>query len=77
MHKNRFREKIRDAKVTVRGVTAKIMPNIVYWLGMILDRKLTLRCHYMICLQKAISTEIQLCTLYRANSLTLELVRKL
>ena len=77
MRENRFREEIRGAKVTVRGVAAKIMPNTVRWLGIILDRKLTLRCHYTACLQRATGTEIRLRTLCRANGLTPELIRRL
>jgi hypothetical protein len=42
MHENQFREEIRGAKIIVRGITAKIMPNTVRWLGIILDRKLIL-----------------------------------
>jgi hypothetical protein len=50
MRESRFREEIRGARVTVRGVVAKVMPDTVRWLGIILDRKLTLQCHYKICL---------------------------
>ena len=77
MRENRFRDEIRGAKVTVRGIAAKIRPDTVRWLGVILDRRLTLRCHYSTCLQKATGTEIRLCTLCRANGLTPELVRRL
>uniref|UniRef100_A0A093XKM3 Retrovirus-related Pol polyprotein from type-1 retrotransposable element R1 n=1 Tax=Talaromyces marneffei PM1 TaxID=1077442 RepID=A0A093XKM3_TALMA len=49
------------------------MPNTVRWLGVILDRQLSLKSHYSTCLQKARGTEMRLRTLCRANGLTPEL----
>ena len=50
---SRFRREIRGAKILVGGVEAIIKPETVRWLGMILDRQLSLRGHYTTCLQKA------------------------
>uniref|UniRef100_A0A093V4Z1 Putative RNA-directed DNA polymerase from transposon X-element n=1 Tax=Talaromyces marneffei PM1 TaxID=1077442 RepID=A0A093V4Z1_TALMA len=72
-----FRRNIREARITVGGVRAKIMPNTVRWLGVILDRQLSLKSHYSTCLQKARGTEMRLRTLCRANGLTPELIRRL
>jgi hypothetical protein len=75
--KDRYRRNLRQAKITVGGVQAKIMPETVRWLGIVLDRQLSLRSHYSTCLQKARDTELRLRALCRANGLTPELVRRL
>ena len=77
MRKDRYRRQIRGAKIMVSGKKAEIKPETIQWLGVVLDRQLTLRGHYTTCLQKARSTEMRLQTLCRANGLTPELVRRL
>jgi hypothetical protein len=73
-HRKPFTREIRGARIMVGGVEAKIKPETVRWLGVILDRQLTLRSHYTTCLQKARGTEMRLRTLCRANGLPPELV---
>lgn len=73
----RYRREIRGAKIIVGGVRASIQCETVRWLGVVLDRRLTLRSHYTTSMQKARGTEIRLRKLCRANGLTPELVWRL
>lgn len=53
---DRYRRSLRQAEIRIEGFKAKIMPETVRWLGVVLDRQLTLQSHYATCLQKARGT---------------------